>query len=803
MPLSLGCISVGLASGNVDSGKSSSGQSLYGQSLAQQPLLMLAQQTDTLIAPALDGGKNLPRASDEKRNTTTYSGDPIENIIIDGVQRIDPETVRSYLNIDIGDPLDTRLINSALKSLFATGLFADATIRIDAQDVIVSVTENPVINRIAFEGNDRIEDDVLQSELILRPRIVYTRAKIQDDVKRILEIYRRSGRFTATVAPKIIPLDQNRVDLVFEVSEGEVTGVKKISFVGNSYFSDSALHSEIATKESRWYRFLSNADSYDPDRMAYDRELLRRFYLRNGFADFRVKSAVAEVGDSGENFFLTFSLEEGEQYDFGDIDIVSKIPDIDIEPLKDLIFMRSGDVYDASIIDDTVLALTDAVGDYGFTFVEIRPQVKKDRENKIINIQLQIEEAPKAYVERIDIRGNVRTLDKVLRREFKLVEGDAFNASKLRRTRRNIQSLGFFSNLNIENVPGSAPDKTIVEVDVEEQSTGSLSFGGGYSTAEGALGQINLNERNFLGRGQEVDISLSLSMKKQNYDISFTEPYFLGRALTAGFDLFHTRRDFEDESSYDLKDTGFGLRSGYKLTERWAQGWRYNFSRQRVANVKANASQSVKKMKGEYYISELGQTISYDARDSIADTTKGYLVSLKTDLAGLGGDVRHFKTSVKGAYYFPITKKVDTVISGEMGGIVGIGKDVRSVDRFYLGGRSLRGFEYAGIGPRDRTTKDSLGGQHFMSGTVEVSFPLGLPPQFGIKGAAYTDFGYLSHVDDDTNNIHDSGNLRASVGVGIGWKSPVGPIRLDFAHAFLKENYDETEVFSFNFGTRF
>ena len=729
----------------------------------------------------------------------------IEEVIVEGAQRIDAETVLTYLAVKEGDPFDPSAINRSLKTLFATGLFADVTIRPEGSALIVRVVENPIINRIAFEGNRRIDDEALEAEVQLRPRVVYTRTRVQNDVRRVLEVYRRSGRFAATVEPKVIQLEQNRVDLVFEISEGPVTDIEKISFIGNDFFSDSELRGVIATKESVWYRFLSSNDTYDPDRLTFDRELLRRHYLANGFVDFRVVSAVAELSEDRESFFITVTVEEGERFAFGEFNVTSQIADVDPGPLIEVVELETGDYYNADEVDDTILSLTDAVGEQGYAFVDVRPRVERDPETLTIDLTFDIGEAPKVYVERVDIRGNVRTLDRVLRREFLLVEGDAFNSSRLRRSRDRLRALGFFSNVDVNNVPGSTPDRTVIEVDVTEQSTGEVTLGAGFSTAAGALAEIGIAERNLLGRGQDIRASVTLAEEESGFDFSFTEPYFLDRDLSGGIDLFHRIVDNQDESSFDLVETGGALRVGYEINDSWRQTLFYRLERTEITDVDADASRVIRDQEGESTRSIIGQALTLDRRNSRVDTTDGFITTLGTEVAGLGGNVQFLRTKLEGRYYQSITDDILGIVSGEVGYIVGLSDDVRITDRFFLGGDSLRGFENAGVGPRDLSVadEDALGGQQLARGSVEVIFPIGLPEEFGIKGAAFTDFGTLTEIDDTGAGLIDTGSIRASVGVGINWTSPFGPIRVDFSQAVVKEDHDQEEFFRFSFGTNF
>lgn len=725
-------------------------------------------------------------------------------IAVEGNERIEAETIRSYLSIGVGDPFDGKTVNQALKALFATGLFADVTIRREGDTMVVRVVENPIINRVAFEGNRKIDDNALSAEVQLKPRVVYTRPRVQSDVQRILEIYRRSGRFAAKVDPKVIPLPQNRVDLVFEIDEGPVTGITRISFVGNKRFSDSELRSVIATRESAWYRFFSSDDTYDPDRLTFDRELLRKFYLKEGYADFRVISAVAELTRDREGFLVTFTVEEGERYNFGKIGIESKLKGIDVETLKPQLTTFEGESYNADEVEKSVLALTDAVGNFGYAFVDIEPQVKRDREKRTIDITYQIAEGPRVYVDRIEIIGNVRTLDKVIRREFRLVEGDAFNAAKIRRSRDRIRGLGFFETVEVQAEPGDAPDRSVVTVNVQEKSTGELSFGAGFSSLDGPLADVSITERNLLGRGQDLRLGFTISARRQELDLSFTEPYFLDRNMSAGIDVFRRTTDFQDESSYDEKNTGFGLRTGYSIAEDLSHSVNYRLSFDSIRNIPSDASRFIKSQEGDSVKSVIGHSVLYDRRDNRLEPSEGYFVGAGQDFAGIGGDVNYLQHVLRGGYYYPITEDWVASVSGRVGHMFGLfGDDVRVNDRFFLGGASLRGFETSGVGPRDLSTDDALGGNIFYTTTLEVSTPLRFIEDVDIRGRIFTDIGSLFSVDDEGPEVADVRRPRASAGIGFSYVSPFGPIRVDFAQAYLKESFDKTEFFRFSFGTRF
>ncbi|HEV2551513.1 MAG TPA: outer membrane protein assembly factor BamA [Stellaceae bacterium] len=732
------------------------------------------------------------------------SGGTIAEIRIEGMQRVEPETVRSYMKVQPGDPFDSGRVDESLKSLFATGLFADVTLRREGDALVVRVVENPIINRIAFEGNHKLSDETLTQEVQLKPRTVYTRTKVQSDVKRILDLYRRSSRFAATVEPKLIPLEQNRVDLVFEIDEGDTTGIRSINFVGNRQFTATRLREVIQTKESRWYRIFSSDDNYDPDRLTYDRDLLRKFYLSEGYADFRVVSAVAELTPQRDGFFVTFTVEEGERYRFGKIDLTNAIKDVPTEDLRPLITVQEGDWYNADQVDKTINALTDALGNRGYAFIEIQPRVKRNAESKTIDVTFDVKEGPRVFVERIDITGNVRTLDKVIRREFRLVEGDAFNTSKLRRSEQRIKNLGFFKKTDVTTNPGSSPDKTVIGVNVEEQSTGEFSVGVGFSTTDGILGDINIRERNFLGRGQDVRIGTTIAQLTKQVDLSFTEPYFLERNLAAGFDIFGINQDNQLFAQFNQVTYGASLRMGYQITEPLRQTLKYTIRQDTIKDVQPTASSFIQLEAGSRVTSGVGQVLLYDKRDNRLDPTSGYFGQLATDFAGIATGVQYYRAVVNAGYYFPLAPEYVLSFTTESGYIHAWGGDiVRIEDRFFIGGDNLRGFQVGGVGPHDNVTSDSLGGNIYYTGSVSLSFPLGLPQEFGLGGRVFSDFGSLFGLDQTGPTIFDSHLLRVSAGVGVSWKSPLGPIRLDVAEPVRKAQFDRRQLIFVNFGTRF
>lgn len=728
----------------------------------------------------------------------------IARIRVEGTQRIEPSTVLSYIDMQAGDPFDPDRLDNALKTLFSTGLFADVSFYQEGSDLVIAVVENPIINQIAFEGNKKVKDADLLSEISLRPRNVLTRTKVQADVERIQEIYRVGGRFSADVQPKIIKRDQNRVDLVFEINEGPQTYISRVSFIGNKRYDDGQLQKVIRSKEERWWRIWSSDDKYDPDRLAYDRELLRRFYLDHGYADFRVESAIAELATDRTDFYVTFTVDEGTRYKVGDIKVESAMPGIPADGYDKQLTFKKGDWYKASEIEKTMAKLTAELERRQHSFVDIRPSVNRKRDKKEIDVVFTFVEAPKVFVENININGNVRTLDEVVRREMAMSEGDPFNLAKLKKSEQNLKDLGFFETATAKPVPGSAPDKTNIDVTVEEKSTGDLSLGGGFSTSDGALGNFSVREKNFLGKGQQLSFSTTLATKRTEFDISFTEPYFLKRDLEAGFDLFHVTRNYQSESSYDSKRTGGALRLGYPLADKWRQNISYYFARNEIANVPSTASIYIQQQEGVRATSAVTQRITYDGTDSKQEPTEGLIARFDTEVAGLGGDAKYVKAKLGGTYYYPVIDKWIFSLLGEGGIVESYGGDnVRINERFYLGGPSLRGFANGGIGPRDLTTDDALGGNIFYRGSAEFEFPSGLPEDLGVRLFVFTDAGSLTELDKTGPGIVDSQSLRIASGGGVSWKSPLGPVRANVAFPLAKEDYDDTEVFQFNFGTRF
>ncbi len=781
----------------------------------------------------------------ETKSKAAQEAPLIRQVVVNGNQRLEAGTVQSYLLLGPGDPFDPQLIDLSLKTLFGTGMFADINIRQKNDSLVIDVVENPIINRVIFEGNKALKEEKLRDEIGAQPRAIFTRARVQNDVQRITELYRQSGRFAATVTPKIAEQPQNRVDLIFEVTEGPVTDVRRINFVGNEVFPDAELRRVLATEESRWWKFLTSSDNYDPDRMEYDRELLRQYYGDRGYADFKVVSSVAELTPDRKNFYITFTVDEGIKYRFGEVKVETELDALDTDALLDVLHIKSGKLYQNKTIETAVDDLTFAAGATGYAFVSIQPQRARNRDERTVDLTFQVNEGPRVYIERIDVVGNTNTLDKVIRREIQLVEGDAFNRALLDRSRNLVRRLGFFKEVEIKEQAGSKPDRAIVTVEVEEQPTGELSFGAGFSSVDSFLLDISVTQRNFRGRGQFLRFAISASTRRQSADIRFTEPRFLGRNMSAGFDLFNIRSDFLREASFQTKSFGGGVRVGLPLTANSSLFLRYTLRNDTItapervktdvfgnpvldANGKVvftcTASAQICSQIGSRVTSLVGFTLRWDKRNDPLLPTRGFDMSLDQDFAGFGGDVRFLRTQMSANLYRGLVKNF--ILSAHMnaGYITGWGgEDVRINDRFFKGGISFRGFDVAGIGPRIvalstdsngnpvETPRDALGGKAFAIGSLELAFPLGLPDEYGIKGALFTEFGTLGLLDANDKVVQDATQfvvrdnlaLRSSAGVSVFWDSPFGPVRFDFSHVFQSESYDDVKTFRFSQTARF
>ena len=734
----------------------------------------------------------------------------VQHILVRGTQRIEPATVVSYISIREGDIYNEQTVDLALKTLYQTGLFADVKMHFDGSTLTIAVVENPIINQIDFEGQNKVSQKDLEKEIQLKPRTVFTRAKVQADVQRIIELYRRNGKFAASVDPQIIQRPQNRVDLIFSITEGPSTGVARINFIGNKVFDDATLKSQIATEESDWYKFLSSNDNYDPDRLTFDREMLRRYYVSHGYADFRVVSAVAELTADRRAFYITFTLDEGAKYKFGKVEIESAIRELPASTLRPSVKIESGDVYNAELVQKAIDSLTNAAGTKGYAFAEVHPRIARNRDSRTIDLILKIDQGPRVYIEKINIVGNQRTLDKVIRREFRLVEGDAFNRVLVDRSRTRIRGLGFFKDVTIKQSPGSQPDRTNLTVTVTEQSTGSLSLGAGYSSTSQFVGEFSYTEQNLFGRGQYLRASIQLSSISKQFQLSFTEPYFLDRPLAAGFDLYKVVTDYQ-QADYEGDTTAAGVRFGFPTSEFGSVGIRYTYKIDKITPF-AGAPLEVQLAAGETKTSVFGYSFVYNTLDDPLKPTNGLVFSLSQEFAGLGGSLKYVRNQASFGIYHPVLW--DQFIGSfnlQAGYITGYdGQSIPIQERFFKGGDTFRGFAQAGVGPRDTVVSGNngaVGGNVFVIGSGQLKLPSFLPESYGVETALFTDVGTVGHLDQAVPGctlascIKDNLAIRASAGLAVAWKSPFGPITIDLGIPFLKTNYDKTQLIYFSAGT--
>ncbi|MGB5076502.1 MAG: outer membrane protein assembly factor BamA [Sphingorhabdus sp.] len=842
-------------------------------------------------------------------------GEQIQSITVVGTQRLEADTVRSYIRLRTGQAWTQVSADQALKDLYATELFADVAIRNNAGAVIIEVRENPVVNRIILEGNKRIKNDKIEPEIKLAPRQIYSRSKVRADVARIVELYKRQGRFAASVEPKLVQLDQNRVDIVFEITEGPKSKVQQINIIGNDKFSDGQLRGEMVTKQSRFYRFFSSGTSYDPDRLAFDQQKLRQFYLTQGYADFRVVSAVAELTPDKQDFIITYVVEEGERYKFGDVKVESQIRDFDSAKLTATLRMKKDDWYDAKKVEDTVESLSETAGLFGYAFADVNPNFQRDKETLTMSITFDVAESPRVFVERIDINGNTLTQDKVVRREFRLNEGDAFNSIQVKRTAERIKSLGYFQEeLEVEQAQGSGPDRIVLTTNVEEKATGELSLSAGFSSIENFIFQGSIKQRNFRGKGQELRTNISYSSYSKSAEIGFTEPYLFDRSIALSGDIF--RRDLNSfnffnnqrNTTYQQATTGLQIRTGVPINEYLYFQARYGLSQDDISLDRNQfftdpdgtgplpatcdpliAGRFLCDAIGKRLTSSIGYTLLYDDRDNRIRPTRGQSFGISQDFAGLGGSVKYVKTRVNGDKYWRVGKSnfiFSVSVEGgyihplEDRGTTALGiDDVRLTDRFYLGEPQMRGFDIRGVGPRvqrvfftgevvngvavntpnlakNQIQDDAIGGRLYYLGRAELQIPLGSgAKELGLRPSLFVDVGSVFDVTrpllqtvqqrsvatttdpslplyytvaadgttlgtstDPLNTdgsarvaalqfeerfFGDSWKPRLSVGFGVNWNSPFGPFRIDIARALLKQEGDDTKLFTFNVGTQF
>jgi outer membrane protein insertion porin family len=796
-----------------------------------------------------------------------------QSIVVRGNSRVDSDAIRSYFTPGPGEKLDNAKIDQGLKDLVATGQFRDARVSRSGGSLVVTVVEGNMINRVVFQGNSKVKTEILKGEVQTRSRGPFSQAIIDSDVRRLQEVYRRSGRNDAQISSKVEPGQNGRNDVTFVIAEGDKTGVYSINFVGNNHLSSYKLRNTITTTESNFLSWLKSSDIYDPDRIAADLDLVKKVYLKNGYADMRVVSSNAEYSAEKKGFIITIVVDEGEQYRVANVEVESRISDIDASRLRNSVRTTAGSVYNSEDVDKTLDGINGEVARKGYAFAQVRPRAERNVESRSVNLVYTVEEGPRVFVERINVRGNTRTRDYVVRREFDMGEGDAYNKQLVDRAERRLKGLGFFKSVKVSNEPGSSPDRVIVNVDVEDQPTGSFGISGGYSTSDGIIGELSVSESNFLGRGQYVKVAGSNGQYSKGVELSFTEPFFMDRRIAAGFDLFAKENDYTRQSRYVIRNVGFNLRSGVAITDEWTLGGRYSFFQQKItvpnsakepyANcyfptgvaatdfIKPNclndgeASLAVLAASGTRYTSLAGTSLTYNTVDNLKNPTEGLFAQANVDVAGLGGDSKFVRSNGEARYYYPIFDEIIGSVKGQAGNITGFGGNkLQLTDHFFKGPELVRGFAAGGIGPRDTSadfSSNAVGGTSYYGGSVEIQAPIfGIPKEVGLKVAVFADAGTLlgyrgpkNYLVTQSNQsvaglkgssvapactfaggppagqctqgitVNNNGAIRASVGAGLLWASPLGPIRFDYAVALKKGPLDKTQAFRFSGGTSF
>ena len=725
----------------------------------------------------------------------------ISGIKVTGNRRVAEGTVLSYLPVQIGDVVSQGGLSQSLERLYATNLFKDIKLDIDGSVLTVTIVENPIINRVNIEGNDVITDERLLEVIDVQPRRVYNRQVALDAAAKLLDVYRAGGRFAAVVEPKIIELDENRVDLVFEVDEGPLIKINSIVFSGNQNFSDRALSQAIVSREKRWWAFLTPNDKYDEGRLDYDVRLLRQYYLSRGYADINVSRARGGLLPDRSGFAITFLIDEGVRYKVNNINMTSEIENIDLDSLKSLMAFGNDNWYDVRRLEQGLLDISNQLGAFGYAFVDVTPEIKTDPATGMLDIAVNIGQSRRNFVERIEFVDNTRTLDSVIRREFELVEGDAFNQLKLDRSVRNVRNLGYFSKVDVQNIRGSSADQTITRVTVEEQSTGDFSIGVGYSSLDKTSLTLGINERNFLGTGRRASASISTSDTQTDFVFGLTQPYLFGRDLTGSIDVFKTKSSANNTST---NRTGFDLGARFNAANDVYHRVTYGISTSKITNTSTSAT-SVTGENGKSLLkSAVSYTIGKDTRDNRFDPTEGFFTEISETLSGVGGDVNFLRSSFRGGYYKPyLFKSLVFGVKGRLGHISGLGDDVTQSERFFLGGRDVRGFDSNGIGPRDTGSGGAVGGNNIYSGTVEIVSNLGVTKDAGLRWTVFSDFGSVWATDFPSGVTKpDEQAMRSSLGFGILWNTVIGPLSFYWAKPLAEQSHDNTKTFQFSIGTR-
>ncbi|MGE4482165.1 outer membrane protein assembly factor BamA [Acidocella sp.] len=754
------------------------------------------------------------------------AGGTIAAINVTGNKRIEASTITAYMVVQPGSPFDPQQINQSVKTLYATGLFKSVNITRKGNDLDVAVVENPLVDQVLFSGNSALSDKDALAAVSMKPRSVYTPEAAEAGRRALLDAYAKKGHYNAQVTANIIKLPDNRVNVVYQCDEGKETLISRIGFVGNHHFSQSTLRQVVSSRQSAWWRFLSSADEYNPERVEYDEYLLHKFYFHKGYADFQVLSANANLSPDRKSFYLTFTVDEGARYKVGSVKIVSSIPHLSEKDLRGLVPLSKGDWFDGDALQEGIDALNKRALDLGYAFATVNPQVKSDKKTHTLDIVLNVVNGPRVWIQRIDITGNTRTEDKVIRRQLTVAEGDAYNQSKIDKSTQNLKNLGFFKDEKITTSPGSTPQQVVLNTAVQEQATGQFSLGGGYSTSIGALLNTGLSQNNFLGTGINASINALIAQRGTQINLGMTDPYFLDRNLIAGWDVFRTVTDSYTATSqaysYSESSIGADVRLGYRFNQNVRQTFTYTVSERNIYDIPTGSSTNIyiESEAGKSSLSQLSQTLTFDYLDDDQNPTSGLMVNLTTDLAGLGGDAKYLRISPDVSYYIPLerifgNKRWVLKFSGSAGYLVDMrGYQDKIEDRFFLGGDTLRGFADGGVGPYVEPVYNSsgtltssggqIGGRYMWTQSTELHFPLPVSPDLGISGFAFVDVGSLWGANPiGTATLHDSSAPRVGAGVGVSWNTPFGLINLSLAQPVVKQEGDQVQQFRVSFGTRF
>jgi outer membrane protein insertion porin family len=749
----------------------------------------------------------------------------VSSVEVIGNQRVDADAIRSYVSIKPGKKFSSTDIDEAVKALFGRGLFSDVEINQVGSRLVIKVSEYQIVNQVLFQGNKKLKDNAIAAAIQLKQRGTFSKATLDSDIEAVKAAYRRIGRDDAAVMTQIMDLGDNRVNVVFNINEGDRTQIAAINFVGNTAYSSRRLSDVVTTRRTSYLSFLLRDDVYDEDKLRADEELLRRFYYSHGYADFQVISADGELDENTNKYTVTIRVREGERYTFGDVSVESTIPDVDSKALESVVETHKGDIYNAKDVEDTIIALTENVASAGYPFAQVTPRGDRNFDNHTISVAYTIDQGTKAYIERMEIRGNTSTRDYVVRREFDVSEGDAFNQVLIQRAKRRLEALGYFEKVDIAAEPGSEPDQVVVVVNLIEKSSGEFSIGGGYGTgsSSGLTLEGSITERNFLGRGQFIKLSASGGSSSQDYSLSFTEPYFLGRRIAAGFDIYKQTREYDH---YDSETLGATIRLGLPITDNFSTQLAYNISQEKYSYPddcttdgsldlsKCDVSQAIQQGVAEspWIRSSVTLGLVYNTIDDMKNPHEGLYANFNAEVAGLGGDAKFVKLTGRASVYQTLSEQMDLVglISAGAGHVEGYGDDgLRIFDQLQSNIKMIRGFASGGIGPVDSDgAGDHLGGTTYFNASAEAQFALPvIPESFGLRGAVFTDAATLygnkiadqSLVDQSTTSMQ----WRASVGVSLIWASPFGPIRIEYAVPVMKERTDDVQEFNFGLATRF